>query len=147
MDLIVPNGKILSYFDLMDMHPKAFYYERPEVETWAWSGQLATPMPIRFEIIKTYENGPAQKIERSFPRDIGDVSSLPNIVEATAWWLTWMKIHGEHGMRSFRTPSSTLFGDRVICVLFMVNTHLATSLHDRRNSIMIEPDGTKRIIP
>jgi hypothetical protein len=147
MDLIVPYNQNLSYFDLMDRYPDIFYYPKSEVTTWSWSAVLASVMPIRRDIIRAYSNGKAPRLERSFPRDIGDVSFLPNIVELTAWWLTSMQIHGEHGMRSYQTPSSTFFDDRVLCVHFMVNTHLATSLHDRRNTIVIAPDGTERIIP
>jgi hypothetical protein len=144
MDLMIPNGKALSYLDLMDIHPELFYDARPQVETWPWHTELATPMPIRPEVIGAYCK---PIIERSFPRNIGNVDHLPNIVELTAWWLTHTIIYGGHDMRSYRTPSSTHFGDRVICVKFVVNTHLATCLHDRRNVLMISPDGTEQIIP
>lgn len=151
MELVVPVEKALSYLDLVDRHPEAFYYPRSELITWSLAPLLSVAMPVRKDVIDFYtslfESGEV-RIERSFPRELADIDHLPNIVELTVWWLSYMQIHkGYHGMRSMRTPSSTPFGDRILCVYLMVNDMLTVSAHDRRNTIVAMPGRTFRTIP
>jgi hypothetical protein len=132
----------------MELYPDAFYHKQPEVMTWPWYEVLDIPMPIRKDIIDVYTSDVERNriwIDRPRTTIAQAVDHLPNLVELTAWWLSYMSLNeGQHGMRSFISPSSTPWQDRVLCLYFMVNDALGVRPSPSRSDsyTVVKPDGT-----
>ena len=123
-------GHSTNYVDLRRQFPEYFYNGQAVHSDLPFYDLLFEQMPIRHKFITQYTNlylNNRIQYERSFPSLELD-QSLPNLVELTMWWITYLSQNsGYHGMRSLRTPSSTKFESGVLCVHFLVNTHLGVS--------------------
>ncbi len=99
---------------------KEYFYLGCLVEELSCYNQLTDDYPIRRNVIEMYSkryHGGNVAFERSFPKETKFDPHLPNIAELMLWWIAYTKFaNGYHGMRSLRTPSSTIFSDGVLCV-------------------------------
>jgi hypothetical protein len=138
MTIDVPFGRSLRYVDIMRSHREYFYHPLKEIECWPWYSILATPMPIREEILaqytETYKAGRVF-IGRTAPY-IPNQADLPNIVELTAWWVAYLSnFKGYLGRDGMMTPSSTPFHNQYLCVTFMGKGALAARTNLRTHAI------------
>jgi len=135
MEISTYFGSVVSYIGLLRKHPEFFYHQPGIALEWSWSGILQKEMRVDGDKLNSYThrftNGRIE-LKRSFPEKWNTDKSLPNIVELTIWWICVIDASGKyHDIRSMRTPSSTIFENKTLCLSFWVNRYLAVQPHCR----------------
>lgn len=117
----------LSYIDLATEDRWQGYFWNHDLhrlrELRSYGKLLATALPVRPEVIHDYTrryDAGMVALARRFPHESYD-ETLPNIVELAMWWVAQTKEHGNnHGLSTnHKTPSSTRFGEGMLCIEFV----------------------------
>jgi len=145
-DLSVPGMEhgFISPLTIVEQYPTFFYFGCT-ISDLPFYPELISQYPIRKESLDRYTQKFRQgkiTFQRSFREEDQFDGNLPNIAELTIWWLVYTaKNNNHHGIRSLRTPSSTLFGKGVLCIEFMANEALRIRPSYRPSpSIVVHPD-------
>ena len=131
------EAKSLSYIQLAtDVRWRDYFYTyEAEYLRGLKSGPLLdSALPIRPEVIDSYTKRHKEgkvAIARQFPSETYD-ETLPNIVELAMWWIARTKNRdGIHGMSAdCKTPSSTRFGEGMLCLEFVRNEYLDVDVNN-----------------